>query len=95
MLIFEHSRPGRHNPAQAPITSEPIKNIPESFLRKQRSLLPEVSEMQVVRHYTRLSQKNFSDACNVYVSVCNVFNRFALIHDCIVINRFIFHITYR
>ncbi|MEJ2687716.1 MAG: aminomethyl-transferring glycine dehydrogenase subunit GcvPB, partial [Gammaproteobacteria bacterium] len=28
--------------------------------RRERARLPEVSEMQVVRHYTRLSQKNFS-----------------------------------
>ncbi len=34
--------------------------IPEHLRRKERPLLPEVSEMEVVRHYTRLSQKNFS-----------------------------------
>ena len=60
MLIFEHSQPGRRNPAQAPVVKAEINDIPERFRRKQHALLPEVSEMQVVRHYTRLSQKNFS-----------------------------------
>jgi glycine dehydrogenase subunit 2 len=60
MLIFEHSQPNRRNPSQAPLNKPEIKDIPGEFLRKQRPLLPEVSEMQAVRHYTRLSQKNFS-----------------------------------
>lgn len=37
-----------------------ILNIPESLLRKVQPRLPEVSELQVVRHYTNLSRKNFS-----------------------------------
>ena len=37
-----------------------MSDIPDSFLRKQRALLPEVSELQVVRHYTNLSRKNFA-----------------------------------
>src|SRR5216684_1567988 len=60
MLIFELSQPNRRNPSQAPLNKPEIKDIPENFRRKQRPLLPEVSEMQAVRHYTRLSQKNFS-----------------------------------
>ena len=60
MLIFEHSQPGRRNPSQAPIDKRDVKDIPEKLRRKQRPLLPEVSEMQAVRHYTKLSQKNFS-----------------------------------
>ncbi len=60
MLIFEHSQPGRRNYSQAPQTKAESKDIPEKLRRKQRPLLPEVSEMQAVRHYTRLSQKNFS-----------------------------------
>jgi glycine dehydrogenase subunit 2 len=34
--------------------------IPDNLLRKTPPMLPEVSEMDAVRHYTRLSQKNFS-----------------------------------
>ena len=60
MLIFEQSRAGRRALAQAPATSEPSGDIPAELLRESPPLLPEVSEMQAVRHYTRLSQKNFS-----------------------------------
>jgi glycine dehydrogenase subunit 2 len=60
MLIFEHSRPGRRNYSQSPTTSPEITGIPENLMRKAPPLLPEVSEMDAVRHYTRLSQKNFS-----------------------------------
>lgn len=60
MLIFEHSRPGRRNYSQSPTTSAEIEEIPQNLLRKTQPLLPEVSEMDTVRHYTRLSQLNFS-----------------------------------
>jgi glycine dehydrogenase subunit 2 len=60
MLIFEHSQPGRRNYSQAPLAKAEVKDIPEKLRRKSKPLLPEVSEMQAVRHYTRLSQKNFS-----------------------------------
>ncbi|MBI3898826.1 MAG: aminomethyl-transferring glycine dehydrogenase subunit GcvPB [Gammaproteobacteria bacterium] len=60
MLIFEHSQPGRRNPSQAPLTKPEIDGIPERFRRQRRPLLPEVSEMQAVRHYTNLSRQNFS-----------------------------------
>ncbi len=59
-LIFEQSRPGRRNPAHAPADSPPAQAIPAHLRRGAQPALPEVSEMQVVRHYTRLSQKNFS-----------------------------------
>jgi glycine dehydrogenase subunit 2 len=60
MLIFEHSRPGRRAFAQAPARDAALDDIPEAQLRAAPPALPEVSEMQAVRHYTRLSQKNFS-----------------------------------
>ncbi|MGA8148861.1 MAG: aminomethyl-transferring glycine dehydrogenase subunit GcvPB [Gallionellaceae bacterium] len=66
MLIFEHSRPGRRNAAQAPNHAAELSGIPAAFLRKDAPLLPEASEMDVVRHYTRLSQKNFSIDTNFY-----------------------------
>ena len=59
-LIFDQSRPGRRASAQAPLQAPSVDDIPEHFLRSAPPLLPEVSELQVVRHYTRLSQKNFS-----------------------------------
>jgi glycine dehydrogenase subunit 2 len=60
MLIFEHSRPGRRATAQAPAEVAEVYDLPAELLRDDTAALPEVSEMQVVRHYTRLSQKNFS-----------------------------------
>ena len=65
-LIFEQSRPGRRNPSQAPSTLADIDDIPADLRRKTASPLPEVSEMQVVRHYTRLSQQNFSIDTHFY-----------------------------
>jgi glycine dehydrogenase subunit 2 len=58
-LIFDKSRSGRRAFAQAPAAAE-APAIPEQFLRKDKPRLPEASELQTVRHYTRLSQKNFS-----------------------------------
>jgi len=60
MLIFEQSQPGRRNYSQAPLVKAEVKDIPAKLHRTKRPLLPEVSEMQAVRHYTQLSQKNFS-----------------------------------
>lgn len=66
MLIFEHSREGRRAYAQAPREQADLADIPASYRRRSRALLPEVSELQVVRHYTRLSQKNFSIDTQMY-----------------------------
>jgi len=58
-LIFEKSRGGRRAFAQAPVEAGSV-SIPDKFLRDDTPRLPEASELQTVRHYTRLSQKNFS-----------------------------------
>ena len=58
-LIFEKSRGGRRAFAQAPVEGGSL-SIPGKFLRDDKPRLPEASELQTVRHYTRLSQKNFS-----------------------------------
>lgn len=62
MLIFELSRPGRRNPSQAPAgAADAAKGeIPAAWRRATPPLLPEVSELDAVRHYTNLSRKNFS-----------------------------------
>jgi len=60
MLIFELSRPGRRSAQLAPAIRENTDDIPERARRVQPPLLPEVSELDAVRHYTRLSQRNFS-----------------------------------
>jgi glycine dehydrogenase subunit 2 len=65
MLIFELSKTGRRAAAQAP--KEMVKvDLPEEFLRTTAPKLPEVSELQVVRHYTNLSRRNFSIDTHFY-----------------------------
>lgn len=59
-LIFEHSAQTRRATAQAPHQLADISDIPANYLRTTTPLMPEVSELQVVRHYTKLSQRNFS-----------------------------------
>lgn len=66
MLIFEHSRQGRHAAAQAPRQVAAPATLPQRFRRESPTRLPEVSELQAVRHYTRLSQKNFSIDTHFY-----------------------------
>lgn len=64
-LIFEHSRPGRRAVAQAPLIDVDAP-IPERFRRQQAPMLPEVTELQALRHYTRLSQLNYSIDTHFY-----------------------------
>jgi glycine dehydrogenase subunit 2 len=59
-LIFALSKKGRAARAQIPTITDNDITIPEQFLRKDQPKLPEVSELQVVRHFTRLSRRNFS-----------------------------------
>ena len=66
MLIFERSRPGRLNASQAPRRPGERAAIPQHFLRTRPPRLPEVSELDAVRHYTSLSQKNFSIDTHFY-----------------------------
>ena len=65
-LIFDHSRTGRVNSTHTQRSPAPTSSIPAEFLRKKAPRLPEVSEMDAVRHYTRLSQKNFSIDTHFY-----------------------------
>ena len=60
-LIFELSRDGRKG-YELPTDNyggEALKDSPADLLRKEEPELPEVSELDVVRHYTNLSSKNF------------------------------------
>ncbi|MFQ5634181.1 MAG: aminomethyl-transferring glycine dehydrogenase subunit GcvPB [Gammaproteobacteria bacterium] len=58
-LIFEMSTSGRRAPTHA-LSEVPDHDLPAALLRETPPPLPEVSELQAVRHYTRLSQLNFS-----------------------------------
>ncbi len=66
MLIFEQSSAGRGAVAQFPKGDHSIETIPSAFRRKSAPALPCVSELQVVRHYTRLSQQNFAIDTHFY-----------------------------
>jgi glycine dehydrogenase subunit 2 len=60
--IFERGAPGRTGVSLAPLdvpSVDPRKAF-GSFARNRRAALPEVSEPEVVRHFVRLSQQNFS-----------------------------------
>ncbi len=65
-LIFERSRPGRRAMAQAPAGDRLRPDLPEKYLRTSRTVLPAVSELETVRHFTRLSQQNFSIDTHFY-----------------------------
>ena len=45
---------------------EPVPGIPEQMLRRQAVRWPELSELEVVRHFTRLSQSNFGIDTSAY-----------------------------
>ncbi len=66
MLIFELSREGRRAAAQSPAESAAVADLPRHLLRQTPPALPEVSELQAVRHYTRLSRRNFSIDTHFY-----------------------------
>ena len=60
-IIVELSRPGRKGyqlPADR-FGSDAFSKLPAGLLREKPAELPEVSELEVVRHYTNLSNKNF------------------------------------
>jgi glycine dehydrogenase subunit 2 len=61
-LIFELSSPGRYAhslpAADVPVT-DPATLLPAAFVRPTAPELPEVSEVDVIRHYSRLSQMNY------------------------------------
>ncbi|WLR49757.1 aminomethyl-transferring glycine dehydrogenase subunit GcvPB [Bacillus tianshenii] len=60
-LIFERSTPGR-NASSLPECDVPEVDlsslVPEEYIRQEPAELPEVSELQLMRHYTALSQRN-------------------------------------
>lgn len=63
-LLFELSREGREGHSiPEPGRFEPP---PSSLLRRKPARLPEISEPEVIRHFTRLSQWNYSIDTNFY-----------------------------
>src|SRR3989338_3948972 len=65
-LIFEKSVQGRRG-FRFPDSDVPLKaKVPQKYARGNDAPLPEVSELDVVRNYTLLSQKNFSIDTHFY-----------------------------
>src|SRR5687768_11178908 len=66
-LIFKKSRAGRRALSQWPTTQLlTCDDIPAALLRQDVPRLPELDELSVVRHFTNLSQKNFSIDTHFY-----------------------------
>jgi glycine dehydrogenase subunit 2 len=65
--IFDVSVPGRRaSTVPAPAVEAPPSGIPSHLLRTRTPHLPEVSELDLVRHYTGLSRKNWSIDAGAY-----------------------------
>ena len=56
--IYEKSKPGRRA-FVAPELDVPKHELPEQFRRAEPPKLPEIAEPEIVRHYNRLSKRNF------------------------------------
>jgi glycine dehydrogenase subunit 2 len=60
--IYEKSKPGRRAAVlpEAEVPEAPLEElIPARLLRAESARLPEVAEPEIVRHYNRLSRRNF------------------------------------
>lgn len=61
-LIFELSQPGKkgYNLPELDVDEAAVDSfIPAEYLREEDASFPEVSEVDVIRHYTNLSDKNY------------------------------------
>ena len=65
-LIFEKSVPGRRGLKNPASDADAAASIPQKYRRAKACPLPEVTELDIVRHFTALSQKNFSVDTNFY-----------------------------
>jgi glycine dehydrogenase subunit 2 len=65
-LIFEKSVAGRTGYRNVSSDVPSSQNIPEKYRRHSDCQLPEVSELDVIRHFTKLSQRNFSIDTHFY-----------------------------
>lgn len=68
-LMFTESNPGKQGwslPKTGRLPAEFERMIPEHLKRRSSAALPELTEPEIVRHFTRLSQKNFSIDTHFY-----------------------------
>lgn len=73
LVIFELGHKGRRGHAVSGVEEEikkivgdPLRLLPAGLRRKKPPRLPELSEVEVVRHYTRLSQMNYCVDLGLY-----------------------------
>ncbi|HTW11349.1 MAG TPA: aminomethyl-transferring glycine dehydrogenase subunit GcvPB [Solirubrobacteraceae bacterium] len=62
LTIFERSKPGRRafSPPPLDVPERPLDELlPAGLRRREPAKLPEVAEPEIVRHYNRLSKRNF------------------------------------
>jgi glycine dehydrogenase subunit 2 len=57
-LIFEMSRSGRIAHSLPSLDVPEVSELPVAYLREEAADLPEVSELDLMRHYTELSRRN-------------------------------------
>jgi glycine dehydrogenase subunit 2 len=62
--VFEKSVPGRRG--VWPDEDGPASPLPAELMRSESPALPQLSELDVVRHFTRLSRRNFGVDSNFY-----------------------------
>lgn len=68
-LIFEQSVPGRQGIyfQKCDVPQKKVSDlIPNKYLRKEPAPFPEIGEFGIIRHFTRLSHRNFSIDKNFY-----------------------------
>ncbi len=68
-LIKDYGSPGRKGyslPELDVVEKNPAESLPEGMIREEAAKLPEVSEVDVVRHYTSLSNMNYGVDSGIY-----------------------------
>jgi glycine dehydrogenase subunit 2 len=68
-LLFEMSRPGRrcHRLPECDVPAPPVEQLlPDSVRSDTPPPLPEIAEIDLVRHFVNLSTKNMAIDCNFY-----------------------------
>ena len=68
-LIFDRSSPGKaaYSLSQIDVDDTPVEEILDSkYLRSEVTGFPEVSEVEIIRHYTRMSTWNYHIDLGMY-----------------------------
>ncbi len=65
-LIFEKGKSGRRGSSLPKLDVPDASSIPSSLRRQKAAQMPEVSELEAIRHFTLLSRKNMGVDSNFY-----------------------------